>query len=351
MQQNSRRQFIWTLAGTTAWACQDQAKVPQTPAGGGGSGGASRSSSGSVPMRELGKTGVRVSVLGLGGAHIGKSDKLSERESIALIRSAIDNGITFLDNCWDYNDGQSELRMGKALSDGYRQRVFLMTKIDGRTREAAAGQLEQSLARLQTDLIDLVQVHEVIRPTDPERCFAPGGTMEALIEARQAGKIRFIGFTGHKDPQIHLAMLAEAERHGFEFDTVQMPLNVMDHHYNSFEAHVLPVLLEKRIGVLGMKSMGSGDILDSQVVKPAECLRYALSLPTSVVICGMDSQRVLDENLQTARTFSALSPEERSSLLARTRDVARDGKHEPFKTSHKYDGTIQNPKWLEQAAL
>jgi len=175
--------------------------------------------------------------------------------------------------------------------------------------------------------------------------------LEALIEARKRGQVRFIGFTGHKDPQIHLAMLAEADRHGFEFDTVQMPLNVMDAHYNSFEANVLPVLLQKRIGVLGMKSMGSGDILDSKIVQPAECLRYALSLPTSVVISGMDSERVLDENLQTARNFSPLSSEERSALLARTEDAAREGKHELFKTSHKYDGTIQNPKWLEQAAL
>jgi uncharacterized protein len=348
-QPNSRRQFVWTIAGATAaMACRGEAQGPRA-AEGGGAAASGRSEAGSVPTRELGKTGVRVSMLGLGGSHIGKT--LSEPESIRLIRRAIDHGITFLDNCWDYNDGQSEMRMGKALAGGYRERVFLMTKIDGRTRAAAAGQLEQSLARLQTDVIDLVQIHEVIRADDPQRCFSEGGTMEALVEARKAGKLRFIGFTGHKDPQMHLAMLAEAERHGFEFDTVQMPLNVMDAHFNSFEAHVLPVLLQKRIGVLGMKSMGSGDILDSKVVKPAECLRYALSLPTSVVICGMDSDRVLDENLQTVRSFSALSGEERAALLARTRDAAQNGKHELFKTSHKYDGTVQNPKWLEQAAL
>jgi predicted aldo/keto reductase-like oxidoreductase len=338
-QSSSRRQFVRTLAGATAaMACHD-APSPNVPT----------SVTGTVPTRELGKTGVRVSMIGIGGSHIGK--KLSEQQSIQLIRRAIDNGVTFLDNCWDYNEGQSELRMGKALRDGYRERVFLMTKLDGRTRDAAAAQLQQSLSRLQTDRLDLVQVHEVIRPDDPQRCFAPGGTMEALIEARKRGQVRFIGFTGHKDPQIHLAMLAEADRHGFEFDTVQMPLNVMDAHYNSFEANVLPVLLQKRIGVLGMKSMGSGDILDSKIVQPAECLRYALSLPTSVVISGMDSERVLDENLQTARNFSPLSSEERSALLARTEDAAREGKHELFKTSHKYDGTIQNPKWLEQAAL
>ena len=339
MHSSSRREFVWTLAAATAAvACHDSAQ-PR----------AASSAAGTLPTRELGKTGVHVSMIGLGGSHIGKT--LSEAESIQLIRRAIDNGVTFLDNCWDYNDGQSELRMGKALRDGYRERVFLMTKIDGRTRDAAAGQLQQSLTRLQTDRLDLVQVHEVIRPEDPQRCFAPGGTIEALIEAKQRGQVRFIGFTGHKDPQIHLAMLAEADRHGFQFDTVQMPLNVMDAHYNSFEANVLPVLLEKRIGVLGMKSMGSGDILDSKVVQPAECLRYALSLPTSVVICGMDSERVLDENLQTARNFTPLSSQERSALLARTEDAARTGKHELFKTSHKYDGTVQNPKWLEQAAL
>lgn len=340
MPTSSRREFVWTLAGASAaLACHDSVQPPRAPS----------SASGTVPLRELGKTGVKVSMIGLGGSHIGK--KLSEQESVQLIRRAIDNGVTFLDNCWDYNDGQSELRMGKALQDGYRERVFLMTKLDGRTREAAAGQLQQSLSRLQTARIDLVQVHEVIRPDDPQRCFAPGGTMEALIEARKRGQVRFIGFTGHKDPQIHLAMLAEADRHGFEFDTVQMPLNVMDAHFNSFEVNVLPVLLQKRIGVLGMKSMGSGDILDSKVVQPAECLRYALSLPTSVVICGMDSDRVLDENLQTVRGFAPLSGEERTALLARTEEAAREGKHELFKTSHKYDGTIQNPKWLEQAAL
>lgn len=337
---SSRRQFVWTLAGATAAiACAEPVQPPHAPT----------TAAGTVPTRELGKTGVRVSMLGLGGSHIGK--KLSEQESIQLIRRAIDNGVTFLDNCWDYNDGQSESRMGKALRDGYRERVFLMTKVDGRTRDAAAGQLQQSLSRLQTDHIDLVQVHEVIRPEDPQRCFAAGGTMEALIDARKRGQVRFLGFTGHKNPRIHLAMLAEADRHRFEFDTVQMPLNVMDAHYESFEANVLPVLLEKRIGVLGMKSMGSGDILESKVVQPAECLRYALSLPTSVVICGMDSERVLDANLQTARSFSPLSGEERVALLARTQEAARDGRHELFKTSHKYDGTIQNPKWLEQAAL
>jgi aryl-alcohol dehydrogenase-like predicted oxidoreductase len=289
-------------------------------------------------------------MIGLGGSHIGQKS-LTEKESIALIRRAVDNGVTFLDNCWDYNEGESEARMGKALADGYRQRVFLMTKLDGRTQKAAAEQLEQSLARLKTDHLDLVQIHEVIRMSDPERVFAEGGMMAALLDARKAGKVRHIGFTGHKSPAIHLAMLKAADDHGFQFDTVQMPLNVLDAHYESFEKHVLPVLLEKKIGVLGMKSLGAGDVLESGVVQAEECLRYALSLPTSVVICGMDSEKVLDQNLQVARTFKPLEPAEREALLARTADAAKDGKHEPFKTSDKYDGTGRNPNWLEQAKI
>jgi aryl-alcohol dehydrogenase-like predicted oxidoreductase len=300
-------------------------------------------------QRRLGRTGVMVSVLGLGGFHIGQ--KLSEAESVALIRRAVDNGINFLDNCWDYNEGESELRMGKALADGYRQRVFLMTKIDGRTKKSAREQLEQSLERLKTDVIDLVQIHEIIRANDPERCFADDGTIEALIEARQAGKLKYIGFTGHKDPEIHLAMLNTAKRHGFTFDTVQMPLNVMDPHYKSFEKHVLPVLVAEDIGVLGMKSMGSGDILKSGLVTPEECLRYALSLPTSVVIAGMDSVEVLEANLKVARSFKPMSESEKRALLARTEPAAREGKHEAFKIGQKFDGTGKNPHWLEEARL
>jgi aryl-alcohol dehydrogenase-like predicted oxidoreductase len=302
-----------------------------------------------IPKRKLGRTGVEVSIIGLGGFHIGQ--KLSEQDSIRLIRTAIDGGITFLDNCWDYNGGDSEVRMGKALSEGYRQKVFLMTKIDGRTRKAAADQLDQSLTRLRTEQIDLVQIHEVIRPTDPGRCFDEDGTINALIQARSAGKIRFIGFTGHKDPRIHLAMLHAASAHGFRFDTVQMPLNVMDAHYKSFRKDVLPLLVANQIGVLGMKSMGSGDILKSGVVTAEECLRYALSLPTSVVICGMDSFEVLEQNLRIARTFRPLEDAEMKSLLARTASAASAGEYEAFKTSDKYDGTGRNPQWLEAARI
>jgi aryl-alcohol dehydrogenase-like predicted oxidoreductase len=355
MPSTSRRTFVCGLAGATATvlgcASGNGAKPANSsaPAGSAAPGEATSGSSAGVPTRRLGKTGESVSMLGLGGFHVGK--QAEEAESIALIRRAIDSGITFLDNCWDYNKGQSEIRMGKALADGYRQRAFLMTKIDGRTRESALAQLEQSLSRLRTEMIDLVQIHEIIRVDDPARCFAPGGTIEALIAAREAGKLRFIGFTGHKDPAIHLSMLELAARHRFAFDTVQMPLNVMDAHYKSFEREVLPVLVEQEIGVLGMKSMGSGDILQSGVVAPEECLRYALSLPTSVVISGMDNREVLEKNLQIARNFRALADEERQALLARSAAAAREGKHELFKTSEKFDGTAQNPHWLEGAQI
>lgn len=300
--------------------------------------------------RQLGSTGELVSMLGLGGSHIGDK-KLSDDEAIGLMRAAIDGGITFFDNCWDYNKGKSEERMGNALRDGYRQRVFLMTKLDGRTAKAATAQLEQSLKRLRTDVIDLVQVHEVIRATDPERCFAKDGIMGALTAAKKAGKLRYIGFTGHKDPQLHLAMLDAAQKSGFEFDAVQLPLNVMDAHFKSFEQHVLPVLQKRGIGVLGMKSMGSGDILKSGVVTAEECLRYALSLPTSVVITGIDSRAVLEQDLKLLRDFVPLTATERESLLARTAAAAAKGEHELFKTAQKFDGTAKNPHWLERAEL
>lgn len=348
MQESSRRQFVMGVAGAALAACGGAQKEPAAP-GAPPAEGSPTQSGGAMPLRPLGKTGVQVSMLGLGGSHIGKQD--SEDESIRLIRQAIDHGLTFMDNCWDYNEGQSEIRMGKALRDGYRQRAFLMTKLDGRTKEAAVAQLEQSLSRLQTDVIDLVQVHEVIRTNDPDRCFAPGGAMEALVQAREAGKLRFIGFTGHKHPDLHLAMLDAADKHGFTFDAVQLPLNVMDAHYQSFEARVLPVLVQRNIAVLGMKAIGAGDILGSGVVSAEECLRYALGLPTSVVITGIDNQSVLDQALRVGKSFQPFSPSERSALLARTLDAAGGGKHELFKTSNKYDGTAKNPHWLERAEL
>jgi aryl-alcohol dehydrogenase-like predicted oxidoreductase len=297
-----------------------------------------------MPRRTLGRTGEKVSLMGLGGSHIGRQK--DEQESIQIIRTAIDNGVNFLDNCWDYNGGESEVRMGKALRDGYRQRAFLMTKIDGRTRKAATEQLEQSLQRLQTDRIDLLQFHEVIRMEDPERIFAPGNGMEAIVEAQKAGKVRYIGFTGHKSPDIHLKMLETADAHHFHFDAVQMPLNVMDAHFDSFEKKVLPVLVRKQIGVLGMKPMGSGNILQSKVVEPAECLHYAMNLPTSVVITGCDSLSILEKSLQTARDFRPLSGAQVAALLNKTAETARDGHFELYKTSTIFDGTGHNPQWL-----
>jgi aryl-alcohol dehydrogenase-like predicted oxidoreductase len=294
--------------------------------------------------RELGKTGERVSAIGLGGYHIGKGP--DAEASIKLIRSAIDSGITFMDNCWDYNDGLSEVRMGKALRDGYREKVFLMTKMDGRTKESFDKQLEQSFGRLQTDVIDLVQFHEVIRMEDPDRIFGAGGSIEAAIAARQAGKIRYIGFTGHKDPAVHLRMLEIAKMHNFRFDTVQMPINVMDAHFRSFTKEVMPVALQQGIAVLAMKTFGDPFILQSKTVEPFEALHYGLTQPVSVVITGIDSPAILEQALTAARTFKPLNDTQVAALLARTRDAASEGRFELFKTSARYDGTAANPKWL-----
>jgi aryl-alcohol dehydrogenase-like predicted oxidoreductase len=302
-------------------------------------------SEGGMLYRTLGKTGEKVSAIGMGGFHIGQPS-LTDDESLRLIRSAIDGGITFMDNCWDYNQGNSEVRMGKALKDGYRQKVFLMTKLDGRTKQEAAKQIDESLKRLQTDHLDLIQHHEVIRFDDPDRIFAENGAMEATLEARKAGKVRYIGFTGHKDPHIHLYMLDVAARNNFHFDTVQMPLNVMDAHFRSFGKMVLPKLVEQEIGVLGMKSMGDKIILKSGAVQATECLRYALSLPTSVVITGIDSQQILQQAFDVAKTFKPLSKEETAQLLAKTEKQAAKGEFELFKTSAHFDGTAHHPEWL-----
>jgi predicted aldo/keto reductase-like oxidoreductase len=297
-----------------------------------------------IPYRTLGRTREKVSLVGLGGYHLGK--QADPQESIRIIRTGLDEGVNFLDNCWDYNGGESEVRMGKALRDGYRQKAFLMSKIDGHTKAAATSQINESLKRLQTDRIDLMQFHEVIRETDPERIFAAGGAMEAVLEAQKAGKIRNIGFTGHKSPDIHLKMLATASQHKFTFDAVQMPLNVMDAHFESFEKKVLPVLLQSDIGVLGMKPMGDHMILESKTATPVECLHYAMNLPTSVVITGCDSLPILQQALQAARSFQPMSAPEVSTLLAKTAKAAEAGKFELYKTSHHFDGTFANPQWL-----
>ena len=298
-----------------------------------------------MPYRILGSTGERVSAIGLGGWHLGFK-KVDEQLSIRIVRDAIQRGINFMDNCWDYNDGASETRMGKALRDGYRNKVFLMTKIDGRSKKEAARQVEESLRRLQTDCIDLVQHHEILRYEDPHRIFDDDGANAALIEARKTGKLRYIGFTGHKDPRIHFYMLEVAKQRAFKFDTVQMPLNVMDAHYRSFEKLVLPELVKQNIGVLGMKSMGNGVILKSNTVTAIECLHYALNLPTSVVITGVDSMEILEQAFEAARTFRPMSKAQVKSLLAKTTKAASRGEFELFKTTSIFDGTAYHPKWL-----
>jgi predicted aldo/keto reductase-like oxidoreductase len=326
----NRRHFIKTAAVGTLMTSLNSKFAPAADA--------------PLPTRTLGRSGEKISIVGLGGYHIGMQS--DEQESIRIIRMALDAGMNFLDNCWDYNDGQSEIRMGKALREGYRQKAFLMTKIDGRTRKAAAQQIEESLRRLQTDRIDLLQFHEVIRDTDPERIFAEGGGMEAALEAKKQGKLRYIGFTGHKSPDIHLKMLKTASAHQFTFDAVQMPLNVMDAHYDSFEKKVLPVLVKDQIGVLGMKPMGDKLILKSNTATPVECLHYAMNLPTSVVITGCDSLKILRQALEAARSFKPMSQGEVASLLAKTAPAAGKGEYERYKTSHDFDGTYRNPEWL-----
>ena len=326
-----RREFIGGLAAMSV-----AANVP---------GARGQSSNGEMPYRTLGKTGIKVSAIGLGGFHLGLSH-LEEPDAIKIFHAAIDRGINFSDNSWDYNQGVSEKRVGKALKNGYRDKVFLMTKFDGRTKGSVLKQLDESLQRLEVDHVDLWQFHENIRLEDPDRFFAEGGAVEAMQEAKKAGKIRFMGFTGHKDPSVHLRMLELADKHGFTFDTVQMPLNVMDAHYRSFGSLVLPELVKRRIGILGMKSMANGIILRSNTVSPIECLHYALNLPTSVVITGVDSIEILDQACEAARTFRPLSEGDVEALLARTARAAAHGEFEPFKTSSIFDGTAQNPAWL-----
>ena len=324
-----RRDFLKKTAAVTAFSSL-QSKL-------------SHAADAPIPKRALGRSGEKVSIIGIGGYHLGRP---SEEDAIRIVRTALDSGVNFLDNCWDYNGGVSEERMGKALREGYRQKAFLMTKIDGQTKAAATQQLEESLRRLQTDHIDLLQFHEVIRDTDPERIFAAGGGMEAVLEARKQGKVRYIGFTGHKSPDIHYKMLETAFAHNFTFDAVQMPLNVMDAHFESFEKKVLPVLVKHQIGVLGMKPMGDAIILQSKTATPVECLHYAMNLPTSVVITGCDSMEILQQALDAARSFKPMSKDEVASLLSKTASASAKGDFEQYKTTHNFDGTYRNPQWL-----
>ena len=330
----TRREFIGVTLGTLCAAGVSDS-LAATPAG-------------EMQYRTLGRTGEKVSIVGLGGAHIGQ--QRNENDSIRLIRTAVDRGINFLDNCWDYHGGASEVRMGKALRDGYRNRVFLMSKIDGRDKKTAAAQIDESLRRLQTDHIDLMQHHEIIRMDDPERIFGAGGVQEAMIEAQKAGKIRYIGFTGHKSPEHHLKMLQMGEQQGFIPDTVQLPLNVMDAHYSSFEKKVLPELVKRNIGVIGMKPIGGGYFTKTKTVAPIDCLHYTMNLPTSVVVTGCDRMEILEQAVRAARTFKPMSREEVASLLRRTAQAARAGEWEKYKTSERFDGTVHHPEWLGKPA-
>ena len=299
--------------------------------------------SGDMIYRKLGKTGERVSAIGLGGYHIGVPATVDD--SIKLVRAAIDRGITFMDNCWDYMNGKCETWMGQGLRDGYRQKVFLMTKFDSRTRAGTAKQIDESLKRLQTDHIDLMQFHENIRLEDPD-LFFNDGVAEALLDARKAGKIRYIGFTGHKDPMVHLRMLEEAQAHNFHFDSAQMPLNILDAQFRSFAHQVVPKLVDQGVAVLGMKPLANGAIPQANIASAVECLHYSLSLPTSVVIHGIPDMKGLDQAFEAARTFKPLTESQLSALLSRTRTAALSGKYEGFKTSTQFDGTAHNPQWM-----
>jgi predicted aldo/keto reductase-like oxidoreductase len=302
---------------------------------------------GNMLYRQLGSTGQEVSLIGVGGFHIGGVK--DSAEATRIVRTAIDRGVTFMDNCWDYHNGESERRMGRALEDGYRDKVFLMTKIDGRTRDAAAKQIDESLQRLQTDHVDLMQFHEIIQLDAPDRVFNDGA-WDAMQAAKKAGKVRFIGFTGHKDPLVHLRMLDTAREHSVRFDTVQMPVNIMDAHFRSFTHQVLPRLVSEKIGPLAMKPFGGSflvkEVIRSGVASPIELLHYIMSLPVAVVITGIDSMKILDQALQAVSTFKPLDPGERTAFVARVHDAARHGKFERYKTTAVFDSTAKNPTWL-----
>jgi uncharacterized protein len=335
----SRRDFVKGAAAFTATAVANAGaafNAKRKPGAQSGPSGSGAPSDQQVPKRELGKTGAQVSVLGVGGYHLGSTK--DQQEATELIARAMDAGVNFFDNCWDYHDGLSEERMGTALR-GKRDQAFLMTKVctHGRGKDVAMQMLEQSLRRLQTDHLDLWQIHEVIYYNDPDLIFAPGGAAEALLAAKQQGKVRFIGFTGHKDPAIHLRMLAQ----NFPFDTVQMPLNAFDATFRSFEAQVMPEANKRGIGVLGMKSLGgSGEMVTGGAITAQEGLRYAMSLPVGTTISGMDSLGVLEQNLEVARGFQPMSASEMQALRDRVKVYAADGRFELFKTTKKYDGAV-----------
>ena len=317
----TRREFLQGAAGSLCAA----GLLSQAWAGTGGVG---------VPTRPLGATGVNVSMLGLGGHHAGRGRDVGH--AVRLIRKAIDAGVTFMDNAWEYHDGRAEEYMGRALLDGYRDKVFLMTKHHGRDKKTAMQHLEDSLRRLHTDVIDLWQFHEIVYDKDPEMIFAPDGGIEAAELAKKQGKVRFIGFTGHRDPMLHLKMLA----YGYPWDAVQMPMNVFDPHYKSFQQHVLPILVRRNIGVIAMKTMASGYVLRANVTTPEEALNYIWSQPVSTIVSGMQSEELLEANVATARAFTPMSAQAQAELLEKTKEAALTGKFEPFKTAPNFDGPV-----------
>jgi aryl-alcohol dehydrogenase-like predicted oxidoreductase len=329
---SSRRRFLGTTLATAAAAPWAGSVVAQQDDG----------ARAGIPTRPLGKTGVRVSIIALGGWHIGRAAKDSgEPEAIRIMHRALDEGITFWDNAWDYHDGYAEEVMGRALK-GRRERVFLMTKNCERDYEGSKRNLEESLRRLQTDRIDLWQFHEMVYDNDPEWVFEKGG-FKAAMEAVRAGKVRYVGFTGHKDPQIHLEMLARtAARRDFEWASAQMPINVLDAHYRSFQRKVVPACVRRGIGVIGMKAFAGGHprgrIPEKGLATAVECRRYALSLEISSLVCGIISMRDLDQDIGVARNFTPLAAADRQALAARVRGEATDGRHELFKSTKVYDG-------------
>lgn len=320
MSEHTRRHFIGLASATAVLLAAEPSKAAGAP----------------LPTRALGKTGVAVSMLGLGGHHLGTMP--SESDAVRLVHEAIDNGLTFMDSAWEYHDGKSELWLGSALK-GRRDQAFVMTKVctHGRDRRTAMEQLETSLRRLQVDHIDLWQVHEVAWDDDPKNHYRPGGVLEALAQAKKDGKVRFVGFTGHKKPELHLEMLSG----GFAFDTVQMPLNPFDGTHKSFEQRVLPEVVSRGMAAIGMKSLsGNGQAVKAGFVTAEECMRYVLSLPIATLVSGIESLPILRQNLQIARSFTPMTPAQMKTLRERVKGYAAQGTYEAYKETRGYDGPI-----------